>query len=63
MSALSESDPELASLILNHIYSTAMVNAGIQEDAISLAAKSSQLLEKLLEKVDDKKDSEPIILT
>merc|ERR1712228_1156005 len=63
MSALAESDPELASLVLNHIYSTAMVNAGIQEGAIALASKSSELLEKLLEKVDSNPaESEPKII-
>ena len=49
--SLIDSDPETAELLLNYIYNSSMINAGIQDDAVMAVAKSSGLIEKLLEKL------------
>lgn len=48
---MTESDPEMAEMVLDHIYSTAMINAGITDDAVAIANKSNTLLEKMLERL------------
>ena len=47
---MRESDPELAVDLLNYIYATSMVNAGLQDDPVLVAQRSNELLEKLLAK-------------
>jgi len=49
--SLVDSDPETAELLLMYIYNSSMINAGIQDDAVMAVAKSSGLIEKLLEKL------------
>lgn len=51
LEAMRVSDPELASDLLNYIYATSMVNAGLQDDPVLVAQRSNGLLEKLLAKI------------
>jgi TNF receptor-associated protein 1 len=48
---LHESDPELAEQILKQLYHAAMANAGLNDDAVSIANKTNNLVEMFLEKL------------
>ena len=42
---LHESDPELAEQIVKQLYHAAMANAGLNDDAVSIANKTNNLVE------------------
>ena len=48
---LHESDPELAEQIVRQLYHAAMANAGLNDDAVSIANKTNNLVEMFLEKL------------
>ena len=49
--ALSESEPELAELVLMQLYHSSMAKAGLNDDAIAMANRSENLVEQFLNKV------------
>ena len=49
--ALSESEPELAEMILMQLYHSSMAKAGLNDDAIAMANRSESLVEQFLHKL------------
>ena len=45
------SHPEIAESLLRMIYETAMANAGLNEDAASIANRTNELVEVLLSEI------------
>jgi len=51
LSELRERDETTAKKVLKHIYTSSMVNAGLNEDAVGLARDANELIQELLHKI------------
>ena len=51
LTELREKDEATAKKVLKHIYTSSMVNAGLNEDAVGLARDANELIEELLHKL------------
>jgi len=51
LSELKDRDETTAKKVLKHIYTSSMVNAGLNEDAVGLARDANELIQELLHKI------------